>query len=107
MPLNLTINQGKRNNKEPRPRNNKTHPREYGVLLLNAEAAVGKAMHKRGKKAMLTAVQLMSVVVGNSSHSLSSKRSNQPSNKGLNMTARIGYGLEIGRKVKGGVSGGF
>jgi hypothetical protein len=25
----------------------------------------------------------------------------------LNMTARIGQGLEIGRKVKGGVSGGF
>jgi len=56
---------------------------------------------------MLTAVQLISVVVGNSSHSLSSKRSNQPSNKGLNMTAQIGHGLEIGRKVKGGVSGGF
>jgi hypothetical protein len=29
-------------------------------------------------------------------------------NEGLNnMTAQIGYGLEIGRKVKGGVSGGF
>jgi hypothetical protein len=56
---------------------------------------------------MLTAVQLMTVVVGNSSHSLSSERSNQPSNKGLNVTARIGYGLEIGQKVKGGVSGGF
>jgi hypothetical protein len=78
--LNLTINQWKHNNKEPRPRNNKTHPREYGVLLPNAEAAVGEAMHKRGKKAMLTAVKLMSVVVGDSSHSLSSKRSNQPSN---------------------------
>ena len=64
-------------------------------------------MHNRGKKAMLTAVQLMTVVVGNSSHSLSSERSNQPSNKRLNVTARIGYGLEIGRKVKGGVSGGF
>jgi hypothetical protein len=85
LPLNLTINQWKRNNKEPQPRNNKTHPREYGVLLPNAKAAVGEAMHKRGKKAMLTAVQLMSVVVGDSSHSLSSKRSNQPSNKGLNI----------------------
>jgi hypothetical protein len=28
-------------------------------------------------------------------------------NEGLNMTAWIGYGPEIGRKVKGGVSGGF
>jgi hypothetical protein len=51
----------------------------------------------------------MSFVVGDSSHSFASAPNAAiiTINGGLNMTARIGYGLEIGRKVKCGVSGGF
>jgi hypothetical protein len=77
-PLNLTINQWKRNNKEPRPRNNKTHPQEWVFHCQNVqkgEETVCWRLHKWHvwvKKATLTAVQWMSVVVGDSSHSFAS-----------------------------------